>query len=56
MVVPRVGQAPRRRKLCADTVLASRAAAAPIVVVDFMASATEANVIHRTRERCDIVP
>lgn len=52
-VIPSVGQAPRRRKLCADTAPASRAAAAPIDVVDFMANATESEVIQRTLERCD---
>lgn len=56
VVVPSVGQAPRRRKLCADTVPASRTAAAPIVVVDFMANATEYEVIHRTLQRCDSDP
>lgn len=55
-VIPSVGQAPRRRKVCADTAPTSRAAAAPIDVVDFMANATESEIIHRTPKRCDREP
>lgn len=40
-VIPSVGHVPRRWKVCADTALTSRAAAAPIDVVDFMANASK---------------
>jgi hypothetical protein len=40
-ILPSVGQVPRRWKVCADTALTSRAAAAPIDVVDFMANASK---------------
>jgi hypothetical protein len=45
---PRVGQAPRRRKVCADTAPTSRAAVAPIDLVDFMTNAVESEVVDKT--------
>ena len=47
---PRVGQAPRRRKVCADAAPTSRAAVAPIDLVDFMTNAVESEAMDRTLE------